>query len=158
MENSYTASCYCRISYLPFFHSCLRVYWLNWVYLLNQNAPQQSGSSSHKNHNVFFFFPLSTWTRKKSSWSNSIRLHSHSHHYNLQKTSYYSSSFICCAGAFGSFWLKWQPASVSRATKRKKIRKKMELKESDSYSMSKPIPWSGQVGVKPSLCYSVLYI
>lgn len=71
-----------------------------------------------------FFFSLSTWTRKKSSCSNSIRLHSHSHHYNLQKTSYYSSSFICCAGAFGSFWLKWQPASVSRATKRKKIREK----------------------------------
>lgn len=98
-----------------FFHSCFCLYQLNQVHLLNQNTPQQTGNSSHKNHNVFSF-PLSTWNRKLSSWPNIIRPHSHSQHYNSQMTSYYSSSITCYTGAFGSFWLKWQPASVSRAT------------------------------------------
>lgn len=98
-----------------FFNSCLCVYWLNWVYALNQNTPQPVGAVPRRTV-VFwvFLFPLSSWNRKLSSWPNIVRPHSHSRHYDSQATSYYSSSFCVLR------WSLLPSVSVSRATEGKK--------------------------------------
>lgn len=139
-----------------FFHSCLRIYRLNWVYLLNQNAPQQSGSSSHKNHNVFFFFFHYPHEIEKNLLDQTVYAYIH-----IPITTIYRRLLIIPPPLYvvleplvPSDWNDNLPVSPEQQ-KEKKWRKKMELKESDSYNMSKPIPRSRQVGVKP--IYVILY-